>query len=172
LPELKFARPDVLCTFVKAQRDVEDIDGDASEHPVDFSSYVNEVRTSQPLWLQSDPRQTPLAVSPRQSIEIVSELFRTMGPRVIFVEDHGLLVGLITVKDLLKQNMLHEHQAKADESSRINELEDVLEEGRLWVQGFLDRFWKRRKPVSTSGSPTVVFDAARDSYELPERPRS
>jgi hypothetical protein len=95
-----------------------------------------------------------------------------MGPRVIFVEDHGLLVGLITVKDLLKQHMLHEHQTKADESSRINELEDVLEEGRLWALGFLDRFWKRRKPVSTPRSPTVVFDAARDSYELPERPRS
>jgi hypothetical protein len=105
------------------------------------------------------------------NLSISPQLILCLSPRVIFVEDHGLLVGLITIKDLLKQQHLHGHAAKAADSSSINELEDVLEEARLWILGFFERVWRRRrKPPSAQNSPTIVFDAARVSYELPERP--
>ncbi|KIY70625.1 Cl-channel protein [Cylindrobasidium torrendii FP15055 ss-10] len=45
--------------------------------------------------------QTPMTVSPQLPLEIVMQLFKRMGPRVILVEDHGMLTGLVTVKDVL-----------------------------------------------------------------------
>jgi len=46
--------------------------------------------------------QTPMTVSSQLPLEIVMQLFKRMGPRVILVEDHGSLVGLVTVKDVLR----------------------------------------------------------------------
>ncbi|GJJ71257.1 chloride channel 3/4/5 [Entomortierella parvispora] len=46
--------------------------------------------------------QTPIAVHPKLPLETVMEFFKKMGPRVILVEHQGKLVGLITIKDLLK----------------------------------------------------------------------
>ncbi|KAG6920141.1 hypothetical protein DXG01_004907 [Tephrocybe rancida] len=45
---------------------------------------------------------TPITVSPELPLEIVMQLFKRMGPRVILVENHGVLTGLVTVKDVLK----------------------------------------------------------------------
>lgn len=44
----------------------------------------------------------PLTVHPRLPFETVVEMFRKLGPRVIVVERHGQLVGLVTAKDCLK----------------------------------------------------------------------
>ncbi|KAF9919947.1 glycerol ethanol, ferric requiring protein [Linnemannia zychae] len=46
--------------------------------------------------------QTPIAVHPKLPLETVMEIFKKMGPRVILIEHQGKLVGLITIKDLLK----------------------------------------------------------------------
>ncbi|KAH8806845.1 Cl-channel protein [Flagelloscypha sp. PMI_526] len=46
--------------------------------------------------------QTPMTVSPHLPLEIVMQLFKRMGPRVILVEERGALVGLVTVKDVLR----------------------------------------------------------------------
>lgn len=91
-----------------------------------------------------------------------------MGPRVIMVEDHGLLVGLLSVKDMLRQHAAHAQHSQKDDSFGVNEFEDVLEEARAWLSQIIDRIWKPRQPPSSLRSPTVVFDA---DYELPERPR-
>ena len=45
---------------------------------------------------------SPIAVHPRLPLEIVMEMFKKIGPRVILVERRGQLVGLVTVKDCLK----------------------------------------------------------------------
>ncbi|RSH90660.1 glycerol ethanol, ferric requiring protein [Saitozyma podzolica] len=60
---------------------------------VDFGQYVD---------------QTPLIVSPKMPLEIVMQLFRRMGPRVILVATEGQLVGLVTVKDVLRHEARHE----------------------------------------------------------------
>ncbi|KAG0227618.1 glycerol ethanol, ferric requiring protein [Actinomortierella wolfii] len=46
--------------------------------------------------------QTPITVHPKLPLETVMEIFKQMGPRVILIEHFGKLMGLITVKDLLK----------------------------------------------------------------------
>ncbi|WVQ76251.1 hypothetical protein IAR50_005916 [Cryptococcus sp. DSM 104548] len=54
---------------------------------IDFGQFIDE---------------TPLTVAPKMPLEIVMQLFRRMGPRVILVSDQGQLAGLVTVKDVLK----------------------------------------------------------------------
>lgn len=46
--------------------------------------------------------QNPLQVQPTMPLEVVMDLFKKMGPRVILVTYLGKLTGLVTVKDLLK----------------------------------------------------------------------
>lgn len=62
---------------------------------VDFSAYIDG---------------TPITVHPRLSLETTMELFKKMGPRVILVEHHGRLEGLITVKDCLRYQFKVEKQ--------------------------------------------------------------
>lgn len=72
------------------------------------------------------------------------------------MEEHGLLVGLVTVKDLLRESLFIEHQLHKKERANINELEDVLEEARMWLHGLYKGI------IQGSGSShgrTVVFDA-------------
>ena len=94
---------------------------------VDFSTYVDS---------------TPITVHPRLPLETAMELFKKMGPRVILVEHHGQVDGLVTVKDCLKYQFKAEaleHAAQHDEVSGSGQQE------KLWtaVQGigiwFADR---------------------------------
>ncbi|CAK7563542.1 MAG: glycerol ethanol, ferric requiring protein [Sporothrix epigloea] len=68
---------------------------------VDFSRYVD---------------RTPVTVHPGLPLETVMELFRKIGPRVILIEHHGKLTGLVTVKDCLK----YQFKAEAAENTRTN----------------------------------------------------
>ncbi|KAH7031292.1 chloride channel [Microdochium trichocladiopsis] len=45
---------------------------------------------------------TPITVHPRLALETVMEVFQKLGPRVVLIEHHGKLMGLVTVKDCLK----------------------------------------------------------------------
>ncbi|TPX37050.1 hypothetical protein SmJEL517_g00989 [Synchytrium microbalum] len=45
--------------------------------------------------------KTPLTVQPRVAFEFVMDIFKKLGPRYVLVLERGLLVGLITKKDLL-----------------------------------------------------------------------
>ncbi|KAI0856643.1 voltage gated chloride channel [Xylaria cubensis] len=58
-----------------------------SSASIDFSRYVDA---------------TPVTVHPRLPLETVMDMFRKIGPRVILIEHHGKLMGLVTVKDCLK----------------------------------------------------------------------
>ena len=94
--------PDAAVLLVKeAKADVEAPADDESVYAgvVDLTALVNKVRVRQALDLRP---QTPLAVSPRQPLEVVIQLFKSMGPRVVLVEQHGALVGLLTLKDMLR----------------------------------------------------------------------
>lgn len=54
--------------------------------------------------------QTPLSVPPSMPLEVVMDLFKKMGPRVILVTNRqGSLEGLVTVKDLLKHIAAQDH---------------------------------------------------------------
>ncbi|KDN45559.1 hypothetical protein RSAG8_04883, partial [Rhizoctonia solani AG-8 WAC10335] len=79
--------------------------------------------------------QTPLCVAPQLPLEIVMDLFKRMGPRVILVEYQGSLTGLITVKDVLRFMVSSEHAHPASRSVWDNqgELDALLEEAWLWA---------------------------------------
>ncbi|KZP34403.1 Cl-channel protein [Athelia psychrophila] len=79
--------------------------------------------------------QTPLTVAPQLPLEIVMQLFKRMGPRVILVEDHGKLVGLVTVKDVLKFMAMEQHDGNRSAESwdeLRGGLGDLVEESRTW----------------------------------------
>ncbi|PKS09001.1 hypothetical protein jhhlp_003614 [Lomentospora prolificans] len=70
---------------------------------------------------------TPVTVHPRLPLETVMELFRKIGPRVILIEYHGKLTGLVTVKDCLK------YQFKAEAAEHPRDDHELLEsQERLW----------------------------------------
>jgi chloride channel 3/4/5 len=85
-------------------------DGMASSS-VDFSRFI-------------DP--TPVTVHPRLPLETVMELFRKIGPRVILIEYHGKLIGLVTVKDCLKYQFKVEASENPRDDSRLQESQEML----------------------------------------------
>lgn len=93
-----------------------------SSSAVDFSRFIDS---------------TPVTVHPRLPLETVMELFRKIGPRVILIEYHGKLSGLVTVKDCLK----YQFKAEANENPRDDRhlvesqerLWGVLKRSALWV---------------------------------------
>jgi chloride channel 3/4/5 len=64
---------------------------------------------------------TPVTVHPRLSLETVMELFRKIGPRVILVEHHGRLVGLVTPKDCLRYQFKVEAAENPRDDSAVAE---------------------------------------------------
>ncbi|KAF8070810.1 Cl-channel protein [Lyophyllum atratum] len=88
--------------------------------------------------------QTPMTVSPELPLEIVMQLFKRMGPRVILVENHGVLTGLVTVKDVLKFIATKpSHEPSWDERGG---LDGLLEEVWTWATDIIHRTvsWSRR----------------------------
>jgi len=66
-------------------------------------------------------------------------------PRIILVEDRGLLIGLVTVKDVLRfiATEKNDHGLSWDERGG---LDGVLEEAWAWARNVVYRtvFWSRR----------------------------
>lgn len=92
------------------------------------------------MWLWVN--QTPLTVSPHLPLEVVVQLFKRMGPRVILVETRGVLVGLITVKDVLKFIALEERGSTLSLDSQRNSGE-IYEEASMWFSHLIDRTFSR-----------------------------
>ncbi|CAO1627805.1 unnamed protein product [Parajaminaea phylloscopi] len=96
------------------------IDGEGDEDVLELGGFVN---------------QTPLNVAPAMPLEVVMDLFKNMGPRVILVTGRqGSLEGLVTVKDVLKHIAAQEH---ADALARSAARDDAAADGLLpeWVIG-------------------------------------
>lgn len=94
--------PDAKCSFVRLS--VDDTESPVSAHVgTTFDSIARQVVDLSP-YIDS----APITVHPRLPLETTLELFKKMGPRVILVEHHGRLEGLITVKDCLKYQIRFE----------------------------------------------------------------
>src|ERR1700730_5688823 len=59
-------------------------------------------------------------------------------PRVILVENHGELVGLVTVKDVLRFTAIHK-AASEPSWMECSGIDEVLEESLRWLSGTLVR---------------------------------
>lgn len=78
--------------------------------------------------------QTPLTVPMRLPLEIVMQLFKRMGPRVILVEERGKLTGLVTVKDVLRFNAAAQDSGSCRQWDS-GEFEEILEVAWKWLAG-------------------------------------
>lgn len=96
----------------------------ASSASIDFSRYVDA---------------TPVTAHPRLPLETVMDMFRKIGPRVILIEHHGKLTGLVTVKDCLKYQFkieAAENPREEHEIAKVNEeLWGILQSMARWFSG-------------------------------------
>ncbi|PHH74355.1 hypothetical protein CDD82_4972 [Ophiocordyceps australis] len=100
---------------------------------------------------------TPVTVHPRLPLETVMELFRKIGPRVILMEYHGRLAGLVTAKDCLKYQFKVEAAENPKDRNRIVERQE-----RLWRLMRKAGGWVAERVSSISGGRiqlTNQFDA-------------
>ncbi|PHH88643.1 hypothetical protein CDD83_7273 [Cordyceps sp. RAO-2017] len=98
---------------------------------LDFSRYVDA---------------TPVTAHPRLPLETVMELFRKIGPRVILVDYHGRLTGLVTVKDCLK------YQFKVEAAESPKDDQRILEgQAQLWAVLHRAGHWVSDQVSSVSG---------------------
>ncbi|KAK0620393.1 voltage gated chloride channel [Immersiella caudata] len=97
---------------------------------------------------------TPVTVHPRLPLETVMELFRKIGPRVILIEYHGRLTGLVTVKDCLK----YQFKVEAAENPRDD---SHLDEGNERVWSLMRRAagWVSDKVSTASGGRIRLRDS-------------
>ncbi|RDW69594.1 hypothetical protein BP6252_08614 [Coleophoma cylindrospora] len=89
---------------------------------------------------------TPVTVHPRLPLETVMELFRKIGPRVILIEYHGKLTGLVTVKDCLKYQFTIEVRENPRDDRHVQESQE-----RLWGILRKSAFWVVDKIGAVSG---------------------
>lgn len=93
--------------------------------------------------------QTPLTVPPRLPLEILMQLFKRMGPRVILVEEQGMLKGLVTVKDVLRFNATTE-ATESDERWGSGDFEAALEVMWNWGAGVTESVVDRWRSILRS----------------------
>ncbi|THH31347.1 hypothetical protein EUX98_g2859 [Antrodiella citrinella] len=84
--------------------------------------------------------QTPLTVAPQLPLEIAMQLFKRMGPRVILVEDHGALAGLLTVKDVLRFTWT-EHSVESQATWNNLYFESFAEDAWSWITFHSSTVW-------------------------------
>ncbi|KFA49563.1 hypothetical protein S40293_02814 [Stachybotrys chartarum IBT 40293] len=96
---------------------------------IDFSRYMDA---------------SPVTVHPRLPLETVMEVFRKVGPRVILIEYHGKLTGLVTVKDCLKYQFKVEAAENPKDDHRIQEGQEqlwmVIKKVSTWVSDRISSF--------------------------------
>ncbi|KAI8241265.1 putative chloride channel protein UM03490-D [Colletotrichum sp. SAR 10_98] len=120
-----------------------------STSSVDFSRYIDA---------------TPVTAHPRLPLETVMELFRKIGPRVVLIEYHGRLSGLVTVKDCLKYQFTAEHAENPRDDSALAESQE-----KLWSAMRRAAGWVSDKVALASGGRVRLssFDERRSPGARP-----
>ncbi|KAG8407002.1 glycerol ethanol, ferric requiring protein [Metarhizium acridum] len=138
-----FAPPPALNAVTPVTPSVTISTDSTSSTCLDFSRYIDA---------------TPVTAHPRLPLETVMELFRKIGPRVILIEYHGKLTGLVTVKDCLRYQFKVEAAENPKDDHRINEgqeqLWDVLRKAGYWVSGHISTMSRGRIRLSSDEDRT------------------
>ncbi|KAF8813918.1 Cl-channel protein [Phlegmacium glaucopus] len=134
------------CLFNARHQSYDDVDFAPEAHEDDeHEEYFASTSAGEGIQFWPWVNKTPMTVSPDLPLEIVMQLFKRLGPRTILVEDHGVLSGLVTVKDVLKFIATEQpgHRPSLDERGG---LDGLLEELWLWTSGHLSMvvLWSRR----------------------------
>jgi len=127
---------DTLCAFSPDPAEQPDARWSAICGDEDMESNVRyAVATPGILKLWPWVNQTPLTVSPKLPLEVVMQVFKRMGPRVILVEDLGTLVGLTSVKDVLHLEPHEQLNSPMVAWGNWGALDGALEEIWTWLAG-------------------------------------
>jgi len=127
-------QPDTLCSFSPDPVEQPDARWSAICSDEDMESNVRyAVATPGILRLWPWVNQTPLTVSSKMPLEVVMQVFKRMGPRVILVEDLGTLVGLTSVKDVLHLEPHEQLNSPIVAWSNRGALDGALEELWTWL---------------------------------------
>ncbi|KAI1820818.1 voltage gated chloride channel [Xylaria intraflava] len=125
---------------------ISDTDFSTSSASIDLSRYVDA---------------TPVTVHPRQPLETVMDMFRKIGPRVILIEHHGELKGLVTVKDCLK------YQLKVEAAVNPREEHEIAKgHERLWRVIENVAGWFSDKIEKVSGGRIRLGSNGEEGYGL------
>ncbi|KAI8889173.1 hypothetical protein K501DRAFT_238942 [Backusella circina FSU 941] len=162
----KKAHKDTVCRFMPDGDEAEiltsvhsfdDSDLAGSSDIIDFGPYMD---------------QTPITVHPKLYLETVMDMFKQLGPRVVLLEERGMLKGLVTVKDVLKYTAHIENAdsspiASSNGSSYTNECGGMLDRISSW----LTRREARRQPYSQlrNRSSIELNSGYEESHELDRR---
>lgn len=163
--------PDTLCLFEPQSTAVYAL-ATSQEAPPRHAPGPVESMSEEAMELREEPLQlgewvdpAPLIVQPQMDLEVVADMFKRLGPRVVLACRSGQLVGIVTIKDLLRHMALHEQSyvsldaaSGAEFSVGQGELSDLLEAVWLWVCGLCSRTpWLRRfvaaESISTESVP-------------------
>ena len=124
-----------------------------------------------PLQLGDWVDPAPLIVQPQLDLEVVADMFKRLGPRVILVCQNGQLIGIVTVKDLLRHiamnerveadgpNMSNANDARGDTDFAVGtgELEQLLETSWTWLSSCMSRMpWVRRYVQASESVPLTT----------------
>lgn len=107
---------------------------------------------------------TPLIVQPQLALEVVNDIFMKMGPRVVLVAEKGLLVGMVTVKDLLRHIAQQERGAKLS-SSNTEEVNFEIGKGEL--EHALSWAWQKATKLLRPYMRTASHERVATADELP-----
>jgi chloride channel 3/4/5 len=134
------------CLFTARYQEPDDIDLAPEVHEDDEpEEYFASTTAGEGINFWPWVNKTPMTVSPELPLEIVMQIFKRMGPRAILVEDHGVLSGLVTVKDVLKfvATEKPDHRPSWDDRGG---LDGLLEEVWTWGSVNVSRIllWSRR----------------------------
>ncbi|ODV79521.1 voltage-gated chloride channel [Suhomyces tanzawaensis NRRL Y-17324] len=103
-----------------------DYEGVGDDTPCSFST--NNIISSVAIDFKSIINQSPLTINIDVPLEYVLEIFVKLGPRYILVEKEGILVGLITRKDVLR----YEHTSHYLHTDHGDDLRSELLEAKVW----------------------------------------
>jgi len=115
LPEWLSSTPDTL--------DVPEEGMEVETGPVDLGAWV-------------DP--APLIVQPQLDLEVVSDMFKRLGPRVILVCSNGILEGIVTIKDLLRHIARQEREEMNDSGAADVSMDTRADTGFMIGTGVLE----------------------------------
>lgn len=85
------------------------------------------MQAAQTVQLNSIVNPCPLTISSATTLEYVLDMFVKLGPRYILVEEDGLLVGMITRKDVLRyEYCLQSHHEQEDDQVYQDQFDDKI----------------------------------------------
>lgn len=149
--------PSTRCTFAGAR---------GSAHPTTAPSTPSVTIHSDPLTSSASidfsrfVDTTPVTVHPRLPLDTVMDFFRKIGPRVILIEYHGKLNGLVTVKDCLK------YQIKEEAAENPRDDQDIVRsQEKLWGIIQMAAGWMSDQVSKVSGGRIRLGGGSGSAYD-------